>query len=67
MSPNEALKYLIDHDFCNPHQLVRDSRKLKLRECFFAKYLSGVSTYLVNMVKPPLETHEKIVDIVTAH
>jgi hypothetical protein len=64
MEPDEALKYLIDHDYCNPHQLVKDERKLNLRKEFFKQYLSAVKTYLVNTVKPPLETHKRILDIV---
>jgi hypothetical protein len=64
LTPEEALNYLIDHDFCNPHQLVKDDRKLRLREDFFKQYLNGVTTYLVNTVKPPLETHKRIVEIV---
>jgi hypothetical protein len=66
MTPDEALEYLVDHDFCNPHQLVRDERKLELRKQFFRQYLSKVTTFLVNTVKPPLETHKKIQEIVTA-
>jgi len=65
MTPDQALEYLIDHDFCNPHQLIRDERKLELRKEFFRKYLSKVTTYLVNTVKPPLETHKKIQEIVS--
>jgi len=65
MAGDEALDYLIDHDFCNPHQLVRDERKLKLRRDFFRQYLNKVTTYLVNTVKPPLETHRKIQEIVS--
>jgi hypothetical protein len=64
MTPTEALKYLVDRDYCNPHQLVKDERKLNLRKEFFRQYLSSVKTYLVNTVKPPLETHKKILEIV---
>jgi hypothetical protein len=65
LAPDKALQYLVDHDFCNPHQLIRDERKLELRKEFFAQYLKKVSSYLVNTVKPPLETHKKIQEIVS--
>jgi hypothetical protein len=63
MTPDEALEYLVDHDFCNPHQLVKDERKLRLRKDFFRQYLSKVDTYLVNTVRPPLETHKRILQL----
>ena len=31
LNTDEALQYLLAHDFCNPHQLVRDKRKIELR------------------------------------
>ena len=30
LSTEEALQYMLAHDFCNPHQLVRDKRKIEL-------------------------------------
>lgn len=35
LNTEEALQYLLAHDFCNPHQLVRDNRKTELRKDFF--------------------------------
>jgi hypothetical protein len=34
-SADEALQYMVEHNFCNPHQLVKDSRKFELRKNFF--------------------------------
>ncbi|NLI73436.1 MAG: hypothetical protein GX369_01500 [Euryarchaeota archaeon] len=64
MSADEALQYLLDNDFCNPHQLVRNDRKLALRTDFFRQYLDSCEVYMVNTVAPAEEVHEKIQRIV---
>lgn len=56
----EALEYIVRNDFCNPHQMVRDERKLKLRTDFFREYLSKCQVYLVNTVCTAEETQEHI-------
>ena len=66
ISPSEGLEYLVENDFCNPHQLVRDERKKKLRKNFFEKLLGQTEVYLVNTVKPPLETHRAIAKLIKA-
>ena len=65
ISPGEGLEYLVAHDFCNPHQLVRDERKKKLRKNFFKRLFEQTEVYLVNTVKPPLETHRAIAKLVS--
>lgn len=35
LTEKEALQYLIANNFCNPHHLVTDKRKLELRKDFF--------------------------------
>ncbi|HTY75275.1 MAG TPA: hypothetical protein VMD05_06890 [Candidatus Nanoarchaeia archaeon] len=64
MSTDEALQYLLEHDFCNPHQLVRDDRKKELRKNFFYKYFSQTSVYLVNTTGTPEQTQQEIRRIV---
>ena len=56
----EALQYLSDHDFCNPHQLVRDEMRMKIRTEFFRKYLSQCQVYMVNTTMPAKETQDSI-------
>ena len=34
-----ALAFMLEHNFCNPHQLVRDNRKIELRKNFLPKTL----------------------------
>ncbi len=60
LEPKEALEYLRLNDFCNPHQLVRDKRKMAIRYEFFSKLLSNVRVHLVNTTSPAQETQELI-------
>jgi len=64
LSPEEALDYLLVNDFCNPHQLVKDQRKLQLRKDFFKRLFKLTEVYLVNTVEPPQETNRQIVNII---
>jgi hypothetical protein len=61
----EAMEYLVANNFCNPHQLVTDKRKLELRKSFFQQYLKQTSVYMVNTVPPPHVTQQRIREIVT--
>ncbi|MEM2878259.1 MAG: hypothetical protein QXG10_01720 [Candidatus Hadarchaeales archaeon] len=63
LSTTEAMGYLVDNDFCNPHQLIRDERKLEIRKNFFERLFNVAEVYLVNTVKPPLETHAEILKL----
>jgi hypothetical protein len=64
LSSEEALTYIVENDFCNPHQLVRDERKLRIRTAFFKDYFERVGTFMVNTVTPPRETQITIRNIV---
>ena len=66
ITTKEGMEYLLANDFCNPHQLVRDERKKKLRRHFFERLLGQTEVYLVNTVKPPLETHRAIAKLIKA-
>jgi hypothetical protein len=60
METEEALEYLVSNDFCNPHQLVVDERRRKMREDFFRRYLSQCTVLMVNTTCPAEETQERI-------
>lgn len=60
LTPADALQYLEQNDFCNPHQLVRDTRRIELRRRFFLRYLSLCKVYLVNTTSTAEETQELI-------
>jgi len=63
LSTDEALEYVTKNDFCNPHQLVKDRRKLELRKDFFRKCFEQTNVYLVNTIASPQETQQKIREI----
>ncbi len=60
LKTKEALDYLLQHDFCNPHQLVRDSRKIALRTKFFEAFFKQTDVYLVNTTATPQQTQNEI-------
>ena len=60
MGVGEALDYLSSNDFCNPHQLVRDPRRVKMRTEFFRRYLSHCTVLMVNTTCPAEETQRRI-------
>jgi hypothetical protein len=64
LSSKEALEYVVTHDFCNPHQLVRDERKLKLRTDFFAANLQQTDNNHVNTTGSPQQTQDEIRKII---
>jgi hypothetical protein len=65
MNPDEALQYLLARDFCNPHQLVRDNRKIELRKDFFRRLLGKTDVYLVNTTGTPQDTQAEIRQILS--
>jgi hypothetical protein len=60
LTAEEALQYMLAHDFCNPHQLVRDNRKIELRKDFFRRYFEQTDVYLVNTTGTPQATQTEI-------
>jgi len=65
LSDEQALEYMLSNEFCNPHQLLKDSRKLELRRDFFQRYFKQTSVHLVNTIATPEETQQKIREIVS--
>ncbi|MCL5876801.1 MAG: hypothetical protein M1540_03210 [Candidatus Bathyarchaeota archaeon] len=51
-----ALRFMLEQNFCNPHQLVRDQRKTELRTNFFEKLFEQTEVYLVNTTGSPQDT-----------
>ena len=60
LSTEGALEYMLAHDFCNPHQLVRDNRKIELRKDFFRRYFEQTDVYIVNTTGTPQATQTEI-------
>ncbi len=57
---DEACEYMEAHDFCNPHQMIRDDYKKQLRMDFFRRYFEKCSLHLVNTRRSPEETQDAI-------
>jgi len=53
ITKEEALDLLVRNDFYNPHQLVRDERKLALRTEFFKALLEKTRAYTANTSQSP--------------
>ncbi|AUB59704.1 hypothetical protein BK009_02835 [Methanobacterium subterraneum] len=64
LDPVEALNFMVENDFCNPHQLVRDQRKLHIRKTFFQNLFQTVDVYLLNTIETPLESLRRIKNLV---
>lgn len=60
-----AVNFMIENDFCNPHQLVRNERKFNLRKNFFREVFSKLNVYLLNTVETPDESLKRIKDLAT--
>lgn len=60
ISTDEALNLLRLNSFYNPHQLVTDERKLKLRTTFFEKLLRMDKVFLANTAHPPMIVQDSI-------
>ena len=60
LNANQAVEYLLAHNFCNPHQLVRDNRKIEVRTNFFRRLFEKTDVYLVNTTASPHETQDEI-------
>ena len=60
LSSTEASNFMLERDFCNPHQLVKDERKIELRKDFFNKLFEQTEVYLVNTTGTPQETQDEI-------
>lgn len=59
----EALKILEDNDYFNPHLLVKNEFKRRLRSGFFEALLSRTNVYQVNTAATPEQSQRLIKDI----
>jgi hypothetical protein len=60
LTEEQGIQYLLAHNFCNPHQLVRDERKTALRTNFFSRLFAQTDVYLVNTTATPQQTQAEI-------
>jgi len=60
LTPEEASNYIEKADFCNPHMLVRDERKTRIRKKFFRDLFNLIEICMVNTAAPIMESHRAI-------
>jgi hypothetical protein len=63
LNMEEAVDFMIKNDFCNPHQLIRNKRKFKLRSNFFREVFSKLDVYLLNTIETPDESLQRIKEL----
>ena len=66
ISADEAKQILIENDFFNPHQLVRDRRKNELRTAFFKDLISKTRAFMANTSQSPQIVQDAIFKAATS-
>lgn len=64
LETDEALDFILEKDFCNPHQLIQNGRKKELRKDFFKKMYNRTNVYLINTTTSIEENKKQIKEIV---
>jgi len=65
MYAEKAIQYILKNNFCNPHQLVRDKRKIQLRTNFFLRLLQQTDIFLINTKGTPQATQNEICQLLS--
>jgi len=63
LSPENAVKFMIERDFCNPHQLIRTKSKKAKRMKFFEELFKRAPVYLLNTIETPRESLERLKNV----
>lgn len=63
LGEKDAAEFMLQEDFCNPHQLVRNERKLNIRKKFFMELFKKTPVYLLNTIETPNESLGRIKNI----
>ena len=64
LNVDEALSYMLKHDFCNPHQLIRSKAKLGKRKEFFRELFKRAPVYMLNTIETPVQSLERIKSLI---
>jgi hypothetical protein len=65
LEAKEAVDYLEANGYFNPHLLVRNEQKAKLRRNFFQELFKRTSVHVVNTIQPPHRTQELLKNMLT--
>jgi len=60
LEAKKALSLLRKWDYCNPHQLIRNTKREKEQYEFFSKLLGKVPAYLLNTIETPKQSLERL-------
>lgn len=60
MEPKEALDYMIKTEYCNPHLLVHDARKKRIREQAYLDLFTYTDVYMVNTITTPEDSFNRV-------
>ena len=55
-----ATAFMLKHDFCNPHQLVRTKKKKAKRTAFFKELFQRMPVYLLNTIETPKQSLDRL-------
>ncbi len=64
LNTDEAIKYMIENNMCNPHQMVCTEDKRKLRLNFLRNFFDKCRIFLVNTTTTAEVTQERIREII---
>jgi hypothetical protein len=64
LAADEALSFMLENDFCNPHQLIRTKAKSGQRKKFFKGLFSRAPVYLLNTIETPEESVARLKGLV---
>ncbi|MEM2175525.1 MAG: hypothetical protein QXI58_07915, partial [Candidatus Micrarchaeia archaeon] len=62
-SVREAISYLKKNEYCNPHLLVKDKIKERIRYESFLKLLENSNVYFLNTIETPEESLKRIIKL----
>jgi len=65
MSVKEAMDYLVANNFCNPHMLISNPRKVSIRKRFFKQFFERTRIFMLNTIETPEETLDRLKKIVS--
>ncbi|MBI2079751.1 hypothetical protein HYT84_03230 [Candidatus Micrarchaeota archaeon] len=65
VNAKEALQFMLKNDFCNPHQLIRNKRKLEERKDFFFELFNRVPVYILNTIETPKESLDRLKSLIS--
>ena len=60
LTRDEAVRFMVANDFCNPHQLIRTKAKIAGRKMFFTELFKRAPVYLLNTIETPRKSLERI-------